>query len=309
MLLDSVRILDFDGSLLKQKNLIDRFHPTVVDLRGIGPACRNWAHKKTAARIKTLFAPGLKNAITFLGSGDFHHISSLLLEQFSQPLSVIVFDHHPDWDILPPALGCGSWIARSLKTDTVKKVLLLGPSSDDLDGGPLHTADLDSLKNNRVEIYPYAHKPSGPVFRRMASTMSVEVKSHLFSSVIYWQELKDKKLGDFFLSLLERLPTKQVYVSIDKDCLKAEHSLTNWEEGLLGLEQLLLMLSLIKKHLDIVGLDIVGEYSPQDAKGRFKAWCAALDHPRNCSARSKPEDMINTINEKTNIRLLEFLGS
>ncbi len=101
---------NFDGSLFRQTRLIERYRPDIIDLYGIGPSCRLWANKKTAAAIQAALQPQAQHAITFLGSGDFHHMSHLLVRQFAEPLTLIVFDFHPDWDILPPRLGCGSWV-------------------------------------------------------------------------------------------------------------------------------------------------------------------------------------------------------
>ncbi len=124
MLCGKIRILNFDNSVVKQKKLLENYHPAIVNLQGIGPFCRHWMGKNTAETIRNHLEPELKNAITFLGSGDFHHISNLLIGQFHEPLSVIVFDHHPDWDIYPPKLGCGSWITRVLERPNILKVIL-----------------------------------------------------------------------------------------------------------------------------------------------------------------------------------------
>jgi len=61
---------------------------------------------------KRIGAPA-EGGVSFLGSGDFHHISNILIGRINQPLSVVVFDHHPDWDTLPPRFGCGSWVTES----------------------------------------------------------------------------------------------------------------------------------------------------------------------------------------------------
>ena len=48
------------------------------------------------------------------GSGDFHHLSALLVRRIPTPLTLVSFDNHPDWDIRPPRWCCGSWINRAL---------------------------------------------------------------------------------------------------------------------------------------------------------------------------------------------------
>jgi arginase family enzyme len=265
-------------------------------------------NKKNASKIFGYLDPALRSAVTFIGSGDFHHVTALLLGQFRDPLSVIVFDHHPDWDILPPRLGCGSWVTASLGRDNIRKFVLMGVSSEDIGGDSIHSGNLRALMHDRVEIYPYARKPTKVFIRGVPDNISLlEVKRSVFSRTIHWQELKNKNIPDFFLQVIKRLPTKEVYVSIDKDCLKADYSLTNWEEGSFTLEELLMMLAVIKENARIVGVDILGDYSKQDSWGLVRGICARLDHPRNYSAKDKPEDRLIWLNEQTNIKILELL--
>ena len=307
MLLTGVRVINFDNSVTAQEELLRRFSPSMVDLIDLGPSCRLWLNNKNKKRIIRFLKGKEKHAITFLGSGDFHHISSLLIEQFTQDLSVIVFDCHPDWEGLPPRLACGAWVSNTLRRNNIKKVVLLGVSSQDIDGPALRTAALRYLRDDRVEIYPYAHAPSSVFLGRVPNNTSLTLKRSLFSTMIGWQELKGKDLQGFFGSLIARLPTKQVYISIDKDCLGADFSLTNWEEGMLTLDELLDMLVLAKKDLDIVGVDIVGEYSPVKVKGAIKSIVSRIDHPKNFSALGKSETLVRSVNQRTNIRILEAL--
>lgn len=308
MLNNKVRVLNFDNSVTRQNDFIARFHPVVVELQKIAPQARLWLNQTTEKEIKNLFSPELKNAITFLGSGDFHHISSLLAEQFTEPISVIVFDNHPDWDTLPPKTGCGSWISRILKKPNVQQVILLGISSDDISTFNIQTGNLASLKDSRLEIYPYAHAATRVFLRQVPVSRSIGLKKGIFNSNIYWQELKGQQdLAKFSRQIVAGLKTKQVYVSIDKDCLKPGYALTNWEEGSLELEELLTILKVIKEYTDIVGLDITGDYSKVNIKNRIKSFCSRLDHPKNFSAKNKPLTLVDSINAQTNIRILELL--
>jgi arginase family enzyme len=254
-----------------------------------------------------LLSPEVKNAVTFIGSGDFHHISSLLIKQFKFPLNVIIFDFHPDWFIFPPRFSCGSWVNTILKEANIQKVILLGPSSSDLNSAGLFSANLSALKNNRLEIYPYAHGPSSVFLRGVPENNSLTAEKKLFFRKIRWRELKNQDLRGFFTQLLGGLKIKQAYVSIDKDCLKAKYALTNWEEGLFELGELLLLLKIIKENLDIVGLDITGDYSPANIKGYFKSFLAASDHPGNYSAKDKPQGLVNSLNQEANLKILDLL--
>jgi len=308
MLLRHVRILNFDNSITQQKNFIKSYNPTIVDLSHLGLACRLWPNKAQADEIRRSLDPDLKNSVTLLGSGDFHYVSSLLIEQFQEPFSVILFDHHPDWDIMPPKLGCGAWVSRVVEKSAVTKVILLGMASSDLSTLGLMTGNLSSLNNNRVEIYPYSYSPLVSL-RRVPKNASVEVRKGVFSSKLYWKELKGRDLKSSFGDILKRVPTSRVYVSIDKDCLRADDALTNWEEGRLKLEELLAMLRLIKEHRDIIALDITGDYSPVVVSGFWKRIACGLDHPKDYTAYGKSQELITSINEKTNQKILETLLS
>jgi len=306
-MLKNVRIINFDDSIVKQKRLLEKFRPSVIDLQKIGPQARLWLSSRTKAEVENALTPDSSNAITFLGSGDFHHISSLLIGRFSRPLTVISFDFHPDWDIFPPKLGCGSWITNILNKPDIDKVILLGASSIDISSPWIQAGNLKSLKNNRVEIYPYSHEPTLTVFKKVPDNASIKVERGIFCSRIHWRQLKDMNLSDLFFELMKRIRVKDTYVSIDKDCLKENHSLTNWESGFFELGQLLFLLKLIKDNLNIVGMDIAGDYSFPAGKNRFKAAMARLDHPDEYSASRKPDDLVSSVNEQTNLKILQLL--
>jgi len=307
MLSKKIRILNFDSSITKQAGLMDWYKPAVVELGKIGPNCRHWVNRKYAKQVKESLAPELRNAITFVGSGDFHHISSLLISQFKDPLSVIIFDHHPDLSCLPPSLGCGSWVWDILKKKNIKKVVSFGPSSADLDTAGILTTGLKAFQNDRFEIYPYKHAPSKSFFRKIPQNSSVSIKSGFLSDEINWKSLESQDLEKFAALVFKRIPTRQVYVSIDKDCLKAEYALTNWEEGMLSLNELLLMLKLIRSNFEIVGLDILGDYSEPKVKGLIKNIIVKMDHPDNYTAKSRSDDLINSVNQDTNMKILEAI--
>lgn len=302
-------ILNFDESLPKQKRLLEIYNPKIIDLQELGPSARYFLNARTRALVQKNINGLPKDSIVFLGSGDFHHISEILISRFSEPMAVISFDFHPDWEALPPRYGCGSWVCEILKKDNVRKVVLIGPSSDDLDSFNVQSGSLSELKDDRVEIYPYEHEPSTVFFKKIHLNSSLRsVRDGLFTK-IYWSQLKDVNLRNFFEQILRRIPHKRVYISIDKDCLKREFALTNWEEGRFSLDELLLMLGLIKENKEIVGLDVTGEYSPIKVNGLFKKIASRLDHPK-----ASPEDLfsepeITALNENTNLNILQLLNS
>jgi len=307
MLNEAIRILNFDDSVIKQKRLLEQYKPAVIDFKRIAPFTRLWLNKKIEKEIAASLAPEFINSVTFLGSGDFHHISSLLIQQFREPINLIIFDNHPDWDCLPPKIGCGSWVSRIQRLENVEKIILLGVSSEDISFPSILTGNLASLKDNRLEIYPFMHRPTRVLFKRVPENISINIKRGKFSSDIYWQELKGKDLKNFMLQTASRLKNKKVYVSIDKDCLASQYALANWEEGNFSLDGLLDILGVIKNDLDIVGLDIVGDYSELNIKSKIKSFFSLLDHPKNYSSRNKSREYINSVNEETNMKIMKLL--
>lgn len=262
MLSKTIRIINFDGGLTRQTELLSKYQTEVIDAIDIGPRARFWLNYTTKRQLEQRLKNSTRNALTFLGSGDFHHITYVLVAQFQDPFTLIVFDFHPDWDILPPRLGCGSWVNAVLRKAQVAKCLLLGVSSEDISSFSIQTGNLDALKNDLVEIYPYSHPPSKTFFKRVPKNVSIAVRNGIFLRTICWTELKTKHRGDFFKTILSRIPTQKVYLSIDKDCLQAAYAATNWEEGQMPLDELLLMLRMIKEEKEIIGADIVGDYCP-----------------------------------------------
>lgn len=277
MLTRCTRVLDFDGSVPAQTAHGLPAPEVIVDCTDLGPAARLWASAAQRAEVRRRLQPAQRSCPTFIGSGDFHHISALLLEQFGEPLTVVVFDHHPDWERLPPRYGCGAWINRALELPQVRQILHVGAGSGDLNFPAAFTGNRAAVREGRLRL-------------------------------LTWSELaSDPDAG--FAAALARINPGSVYVSVDKDCLRSAFALTNWEEGKLELDFLLRCLQRIRTAHDIAGFDVTGEYSPVHIRSRFKAWCARFDHPRDYTASNREPNEILRLNAATNLRILrEVIG-
>ncbi len=302
----NIGILDFDATLTSQKRLLSKYSPKVIDLKSFSSSARLWMNKDTAGAIQDRIRE-LSGGINFLGSGDFHHISSLFTGLINEPIVLIVFDFHPDWDKLPPSMGCGSWVSFALRNKNIIKTILIGVSSSDIQFPFIQSGSLKLLENNRVEIYPYKSKPSFVFLRRVPLNKSIKLKKSVISTKVFWHELAEENLSSFFLSLILSLPTKKTYISIDKDCLKDDYALTNWESGFFSLDELLTMIKLIKDNLDIVGVDITGDYSRPAYRSFLKSIASSFDHPSNVKADNLQEERIGELNEATNLKILSVL--
>ena len=268
---------------------------------------RFWMKGSGRRELEKRIPDQAKNAVTFLGSGDFHHVADILISRHNEPVSVIDFDFHPDWDTAFPLLHCGSWVRQTMRNRNVRKLVMLGASSKDLSPFSLQTGDLGSLRGDKIEIYPYSSPPAAVFFRAVPPNISIRTKKYPFFTRIYWNELKDKNITEFFLHIIRRFPTKKVYVTVDKDCLRPDDALTNWDQGNLSLDDLLTMLKIIKENLDIVGMDITGDYSPIRVDGVFKKITSRLDHPKKIKAAELPEPSVTAVNERTNLKILDLV--
>lgn len=304
MLDKGICVLNFDNSIIRQCRFLSRYPPKIIDLTALAASARLYISASLRKKISNLIPAG-QNYPVFIGSGDFHHISEILISRINAPACLIVFDFHPDWDILPPRFACGSWVKQAMENKNISKCVLIGMGSDDLSWPALQTANLRALADNRLEIYPYRHKPSRIYFRRLASNSSITAKGGFLSNKITWHQLEKEDLTDWTLKLIKRLPARKVYISIDKDCLRKDYALTNWEEGCLRLDQLLIMLRLIRENLDIIGLDVAGDYSPAEISNRIKAFISRVDHPEEFTARNCPADLIRSVNEEANLAILQ----
>ena len=305
MLSKTVRILNFDDSITGQKNLCKIYLPHIIELKDVGRACRLWMDKKTKQQINKVLDPEEINSITFLGSGDFHHISSLLIEQFDEDFCVVIFDLHPDLDNLPPRFSCGSWVNLVAARMAVKKIIILGPSSEDLTFPNNLTFNFSWFKDARIELYPFHHAPTRMLFKNLHDNHFIHTNKNGFLQTITWENLINKDIEVVITDILERLPTQNIYISIDKDCLNWNYAVTNWEPGIMSLNWLLKALKVLKDKATIIGMDIVGDYSRINVKSIFKKICINWDHPRQL-AEELSLQKIREINETTNLKILEL---
>lgn len=298
-------IFDLDGSVTSQPRLIARLgdRARTVDLRRLGPAVRCAPTKQAADELDQLVSAAESGMLSFFGSGDFHHLSASLLKRFSEPVSVVVFDHHSDWigwSIFP----CGAWLIEALKLPNVARIVSIGVGATSIAGWRVCHGRLNDLFSGRVELYPYDCRSSRCPGRRRATPACAEVKPRLLTTDIYWRTIAGSDWQDLVSGIIEGLPTSNVYVSIDKDCLAADHAFTNWDTGPLTLDQVTTAIGMLGERKEIVGADICGEYSEARVENPLLERLSVRFHPRI----PVPEAQDLARNEDTNIVLAEAFG-
>jgi arginase family enzyme len=266
-------LLHLDDALLLQPTFVDAalsVSAHEVDERRCGSAVRLWSRRESLDLLKPSIARPVgahaSPRLCFLGSGDFHHVSALLIaeaaENFDGPLTVIHIDNHPDWVNFDKGIHCGSWVNEVAKHRNVQKIITLGVCSGDLQSPERKGANLDNLTNGKVELYPYDHLPSRVKHDYSESASYTQSDGHLI-----WSTMKKMGLTAFTEHLLSRIFTSNVYITIDKDCLSLDDAITNWDQGRLRLSTILELLSDIAIRHRIVGADVIGDYSSPTYSG------------------------------------------
>ncbi|MCL6516990.1 arginase family protein [Alicyclobacillus sp.] len=214
-----VTFLDFDGTLRVQALQLDIPSEWIdcADLPGTRGLCDPFAARALAARLQHRRWRG----ITFIGRGNHHYVTYLLLRELREPFSLVLFDHHTDLSPDPNAmLSCGSWVSHALRDlPCLRRVVIVGASAD----APAPSDD------PRLTVLPEA------------SLISSTPRSVL----------------DKIIRAAGRWP---IYISVDKDVLLPKDAATDWDAGTLSLGRLLYWLVGLRRGRRIVGIDICGEW-------------------------------------------------
>lgn len=277
-----VRVIDLDESVVAQPVFragID--HGTIrhLPMTDIGPSLRLWATRRGMSEVAHRLAdagpaPGGDPEVTFLGSGDFHHVCAALLARVTEPVTVVHFDNHPDWVRLAPRHHCGAWVNRALDLPMVARVVTLGPCSDDLVHPQIKGGNLAALRSGRLHLYPWRHPPS-----RVWGGIGSAAGHRRSGAHLEWRCLADQDWDKFLGDLIDSMPTDAVWLSIDKDVLRPEDAITNWDQGEMPLTALVAAVRQIMAAKRVIGADVCGDYAPIRHANLFKRWESRRDQP------------------------------
>ncbi|MCX9150986.1 MULTISPECIES: arginase [unclassified Pseudomonas] len=300
-----MNILDLDHSLTAQAPIARRLacgRATRIDLLDLGPKLRLWSTEKTWKRFAERLAgrprpTDARPEILFVGSGDYHHLTPAFLADLKEPISLIHFDNHPDWVRFAPKRHCGSWVNRALKMPAIKRIVTLGPCSDDLHNPQLRGGNLGALKRGQLQLFPWQHPPSKVWGRVGDGAGHQQQENHL-----HWRNLAQLDWAAFLEQMISGLPTEAIWITIDKDVLACEDAATNWDQGGMRLTHLLQALRALAARKRIIGIDVCGEFATPAFSNAFKRWEAKSDQPP--PQRWTPEDLQR--NAATNEALIEL---
>jgi hypothetical protein len=297
-------LLNLDDALERQGALaaaVAERDGKVLCARDLGPSLRLWSLRRPLEALRARLAEALPEAgepeLVFAGSGDFHHVTPTLLARAvaraGEPVTVVHFDNHPDWARFATGLHCGSWVGRAARLEGVERVITVGAASPDLGRRKAPEGDLALVAEGRLEVFAWTAPDGGPELRLAGRA---------------WPTIS--ALGEAaFLDLLDAtVATRAVYVTIDKDVLRREDAVTNWDQGQASLDFVEAAVRRIARGRRLVGADVVGDWSrPAYGHGPC-AWLkrgeAFLDQP----LRAPPAEAAAGVNEAANLRLLELFA-
>lgn len=284
-----INILDFDGSITAQKALRACFRNNVSirALRQFQYAARLWTSPKKFASICAFAFQQLDDGFSFLGSGDFHHFSLGLIARYQKPITVVLFDNHPDWMKPPHQYHCGTWVYSLARLPQVSRIIIVGLESGDINGTGFKNGDVESYLNQKIILLPY---------------QAVEIQVGNETAILHSK--LSENLADGITEIIGHIITNDVYITVDKDCLRQEDAYTNWEQGTLPIATVVRVIEAIQAKFNIVGADTVGDYSPPKFRSPLKWIGAWLD--RKVSNTSDSSHLLQR-NELTNIALLTAL--
>ncbi|WP_297322222.1 arginase family protein [uncultured Bartonella sp.] len=254
-------ILDFDHSVGKFDGSIN------IDLTNWQDAIRYATSLANFQRLEEKLQTVIpeKPGTVFLGSGDYHHVSQLLIKHQhknlqKEHLTVIVIDNHPDNMRYPFGIHCGSWMSYAAALPFVDHVHVVGITSHDI--GIKHAIEnrLKPLIQDKLTYW------STGVDVGWASFIGLKSAFQTFANV-------DDMMSAFISTIYKE--TAPVYLSIDKDALSAQFIHTNWDQGAMEPRHLSDLITNLGNRL--IGCDVTGEVSNYVYKNFWKRLLSKLD--------------------------------
>jgi hypothetical protein len=226
---------------------------------------------------------------TFVGSGDFHHVSLALVRRVQTPFNLLVLDNHPDWMRGIPFLHCGTWLHHAALLPQVQTIFHVGGDVD-FDNRWQWLAPWSLLHSGKIKVFP-------------------AVRSYQRGS---WQQIDHQAVrperekpvaGERLRGLLEphakELARWPLYISLDKDVMPATQAAVNWDSGHLDFAEVQAILAafLSAAEGNLAGLDVVGDWSLVKVRGALRHFLHLTEHPPLDVDAEAARDLNESVNQ------------
>jgi len=127
MRFQGVTFLNIDGTYASQQHLLRLPHEW-IDAADI-PQTNLYCAPQALTEIEQRLLQRRFQGMTFIGSGNYHYVSYLLMKRITEPFTLVLFDNHTDIGTSEDGvISCGSWVSHALTIPALDKVIIVGPS-------------------------------------------------------------------------------------------------------------------------------------------------------------------------------------
>jgi hypothetical protein len=177
----------------------------------------------------------------------------------------------------------------------VRRIFHLG-GDQDFDNAFRWLAPKSLLINGKIVAMPAIRAFESGFWQRLPHR---PLRAHFDTPVSY------ERLEELLWPYLEELERYPLYVSLDKDVMWMPEAVANWDSGFLDLTEVQEILQFVLKAAgnDLIGMDIVGDWSPVRTSGLLRHLMHRYEHPRG----QVDAEEARLCNERTNVMLLRFL--
>jgi hypothetical protein len=296
------RVLDLDGSLVQQKLLLRRSDAVVLPLQEWGCtlrlACRHGRFAYFEQRLAQLSGSPYDGHpfLTFLGSGDFHHLSLALLRRLNSPFNLLVIDKHPDWMRGIPLLHCGTWLYHAARLPNVQRIFHLGGAAD-FDNAYRWLAPWPMIRSGQILVGPACRRFRGRRWDRIAHQPLRHCPD---------EPAGPDSIEKWLAPHRSELASRPLYISLDKDVMLASQAVVNWDSGCMTAAEILAILSAFVTAAkgNLAGMDVVGDWSPVHLRGWARRFLHWTEHPLLAIDANEATRR----NEELNLRLFECIA-
>jgi len=159
-------VLNLDDTLTWQGRLLSAPHQR-VDLTHL-EGKKSCATPETMQAIEAALEPYRRLPVCFWGAGEYHYVALARLRLLRQPVTLVLFDHHPD---MAPAqegvITCGDWVRHALALPWVQRVIWVGGREPELWGFRPHPRVLrisQTAPPQRFAAWAARSVPTGAVY-------------------------------------------------------------------------------------------------------------------------------------------------